>query len=187
VPFTASPVRALVVPRPSGTHWRQLRNGTSHSGSLSGDVLPCSGSPEEPYQVLADNNMRPWCVHRLRCQAARTIMAEHQRQWRNGRTSTGRYSVALRSTEEQMISPPLNQRVRGSSPWRRTPSDLRILQGTASNHPRRPTLVYPSCVHRSATGLTTLASARPDTPESTPEPLLRHRRGLRRRRAPSSR
>jgi hypothetical protein len=69
----------------------------------------CSGkSSEEPYQVLADSNVHPLCVHRLRYQAARTIMAEHRRQWRNGRTSTERYSVALRSTKEQIIPPPLN-------------------------------------------------------------------------------
>jgi len=33
----------------------------------------------------------------------------------------------------------------------------------ASNHPRRRSVVYPSYVHRSATGLTTLASVWPDT------------------------
>jgi hypothetical protein len=48
----------------------------------------------------------------------------------------------------------LNQRVRGSSPWRRTPPDLRFLRKTGPRHPRSRGLVSPSCVHRSATCLT---------------------------------
>jgi hypothetical protein len=42
-------------------------------------------------QALADNDVRPLCVHRLRYQPAQTSTVEHRRQWRNGRTSTERY------------------------------------------------------------------------------------------------
>jgi hypothetical protein len=111
---------------------------------------------------MADTDVRPWCIHRLRYQPARSSTAKHRRGSRNGGTSSERYLVALWSTVEQIIPPPLNQRVRGSSPWRRTPPDardLRFLQETRSRRPRRRGVVHPWCVHRSATCLTTLISA----------------------------
>ena len=60
----------------------------------------------------------------------------------NGRTSTDRYSLALRSTEEQIIPPPLNQRVRGSSPWRRTTRTC----GFFENRPRSILACAASCI-----------------------------------------
>jgi hypothetical protein len=129
--------------------------------------------PEEPYPILADTDVRPWCVYRLRYQAARAIMAEHQRRWRNGRTSTERYFAALSSIVEQIIPPPLHQRVWGSSPWRRTPphpADLRCLRETASRHSCRRGVVHPWCIHWPATGRTTLISAQRDTLETTRGP-----------------
>jgi hypothetical protein len=127
-------------------------------------------------QALNDTIVRPLCVHRLRHQRVQTSTAEHSPQWRNGRTSTERYSNALWSTKEQIIPPPLNQRVRGSSPWRRTPSDLRFLRDTGPDHRRSRHVVYPSCVHRSATGLTALATARPTHRNPRLSQLLHPRR-----------
>jgi hypothetical protein len=101
--------------------------------------------------TLNDIVVRPLCVHQLRHQPAQTSTAQHRRQWRNGGTSTERYSAALWSTVEQIIPPPLNQRVRGSSPWRRTPphpADLRCLPRdslkASSPARRRASLVHPS-------------------------------------------
>jgi hypothetical protein len=132
-------------------------------------------SPKSHTQVLADNNVRPWCVHRLQAQSTQTNTAWHWPRWRNGRTSTGRHCAARRSTQKWIIPPTLNQRVRGSSPWRRTPpypADLRCLRETASRHPRLRGVVHPWCIHRSATCRTTLASAWPGTAECIPLPSV---------------
>ena len=98
---------------------------------------------------MADTDVRPLCVHPLQYQSAQTSTAEDRPQWRSGRTSTDRYSGALRSTVEQIIPPPLNQRVRGSSPWRRTPShapDLRLCDVPVEVGSRSRLVVCPWCV-----------------------------------------
>jgi hypothetical protein len=51
-----------------------------------------------------------------------------------------------------------------------TPADLPCLQETRSERPRRRGVVHPWCIHRSATGLTTLISARRDTLKPTRGP-----------------
>src|SRR6266568_2125818 len=54
---------------------------------------------------MADTDVRPWCVHRLRYQPARSSTAHHRRRRRNGGTSGERYFVALWSTVELIIPP----------------------------------------------------------------------------------
>ena len=88
-------------------------------------------------QASADTEVCPLCVHRLRYQPAHISTADHQRHWRNRRTSTERYWAALRGTSEQIIPPPLNQRVRGSSPWRRARSAVSPAQRPSEAPPPR--------------------------------------------------
>jgi len=89
----------------------------------------------------------------------------------NGTTSIEQYSLALRSTKEKIIPPPLNQRVRGSSPYLCTPPHAP--DPVSSRHGQRHLdtrpVVYPSYVHRSATGLPAPASSPADQRRSSPD------------------
>jgi hypothetical protein len=53
-----------------------------------------------------------------------------------------------------------------------TPADLQCLPETRSQHPRWRGVVHPWCIHRSATGLTTLISARHGRLETTRGPSV---------------
>src|SRR6266487_800205 len=108
-----------------------------------------------------DSDVRPLCIHRLRHQPAQASTAEHGRRWRNGTTSIEQYSLALRSTKEKIIPPPLNQRVRVRVPGGALPHTplTRFLRGTGQRHLDTRPVVYPSYVHRSATGLPAPAGA----------------------------
>src|SRR6266545_8020027 len=69
----------------------------------------------------------------------------------------------------QLLISGFGVRVPGGAPPQ-TPADLRCLRETASKQSRWRGVVHPWCVHWSATGLTTLISARRDTLETTPGP-----------------